>query len=298
MKLSTLRYFISVAQYGNYTRASESLYISQPTLSRQIQELEIELGVQLFIRDKKSLLLTDAGKLLLSEAIEIVERCDRLPELFRDDSFKRKKVSQVVKVGYQNSFNMQEIYPIIQQIRQENPDSDFVFQQCSSSELKQGLQSDRFDVVFALKVYFENMPGINAIPLLCNRLKVVVPRSNPLAKKEYVKFSDLKKENFILIHRQNAANVVDYVISNCIKSGFSPNATHYINNLQEALESAALGKGITFVHSGMQTNGMEEKYNVRFLDIYEEDEAVFEFSAIYKKKNKNSILRMLLGYLT
>lgn len=298
MKLTTLRYFITVAQYGNYTRASEFLYVSQPTLSRQIQELEVELGVQLFIRDKKALLLTEAGKILLNEATEIVERCDRLPELFQDASFKRKKVSQVVKIGYQNNFNMQEIYPIIQQITEENPDSDFVFQQGTSSELRQGLQSDRFDVVFALKVYFENMPGINTIPLLHNRLKVVIPANNPLAQKEYVKFSDLKRENFILIYRQNAANVVDYVISNCIKSGFSPNATHYINTIQEGLELAALGRGITFLHSGMQTKGMEEKYNVRFLDIHEEEEVVFEFSAIYKKKNKNSNLRMLLGYLT
>ena len=84
MKLSTLRYFVAIAKYGSYTKASELLLISQPSLSRQIQDLEEELGVQLLVRDRKKVMLTEDGELLFHEASAIIERCDRLPDLSPD----------------------------------------------------------------------------------------------------------------------------------------------------------------------------------------------------------------------
>lgn len=296
MRLSTLRYFINVAQYGSYTRASEHLYISQPTLSRQIQELEQELGVQLFIRDKKSLILTEAGKLLMKEAEVIVERCDCLPELFRKAGIQSCKTVKSVKIGYQDYFNMQEIYPIANQILLENPSYDFFFQQGSITELKQGIEMNRFDVVFALGVYFEQMPQIKVISFQSNRLQLVVPQNHFLAEKKCVTFSELEEEKFLLINRQNSPVVADYVISQCIKNGFSPNAAHYINNLTEGLELAAMGKGITFLHSSMDTNGLEQKYNVKVLDVLEE-EVFFDFCIIYNEDNQNSTLQVFLNYM-
>ena len=82
MKLSCLRAFVAAAQYGSFTRAAEHLFLSQSALSRQIRELETELGVRLFERDnKKEPRLSAEGQLLLANAMEIVESCDRFPRL-------------------------------------------------------------------------------------------------------------------------------------------------------------------------------------------------------------------------
>ena len=80
MELRTLRYFLAVAQEGNITRAADILHLTQPTLSRQIMDLERELGVMLMLRGKNGLTLTDDGTFFRQRAQEIVELADRLED--------------------------------------------------------------------------------------------------------------------------------------------------------------------------------------------------------------------------
>lgn len=84
MELRTLRYFLAAAQEANITRAAEFLHVTQPTLSRQIMELERELGVTLMLRGKSGLVLTDDGLYFRQRAEEIVELADRLEQAFME----------------------------------------------------------------------------------------------------------------------------------------------------------------------------------------------------------------------
>ena len=86
MELKQLRYFLQVAEHLNFSRAAEQLYISQPALSYQIAELERELGVELFVRDRRKVYLTPAGKALLEPARELLGRAEGLPQLARQGS--------------------------------------------------------------------------------------------------------------------------------------------------------------------------------------------------------------------
>ena len=86
MELKQLRYFLQVAEYLNFSRAAEQLYISQPALSYQIAELERELGVELFVRDRRKVYLTPAGKALLEPARELLSRAEGLPQVARQSS--------------------------------------------------------------------------------------------------------------------------------------------------------------------------------------------------------------------
>ena len=298
MKLSTLRYFIAIAQYGSFTKAAERLLISQPTLSRQILELEEELGTQLFIRDKKSLRLTEDGELLLGEASAIIDRCDRLPALFRpaEAGGKGKKVPNVLKIGYQVFFDTGKVYQAMADIRRDDPQADVLLLQGNITELKQGLKSNLFDAVFSLQIYFEGMPGVRVLPFRENRLQLVVPAGHPLAGREKVKIADLSEENFILIHREYSPIILDQVISLCVKNGFSPNASRYVSSGEEGLELVAAGKGISFLHSQMRLEGLNKRFNVKFLDI-DEAEAELAFALIYKEQNQKRILQRLISAL-
>ena len=110
MKLSCLRAFVAAAQYGSFTRAAEHLFLSQSALSRQIRELETELGVRLFERDnKKEPRLSAEGQLLLANAMEIVESCDRFPRLVSGSG---GKVAVNLRVGIEKSFDTGRIYQI------------------------------------------------------------------------------------------------------------------------------------------------------------------------------------------
>ena len=86
MDIRLLRYFLAVAREGNITRAAESLHIAQPSLSKQMMELEDELGKQLFIRGKRKITLTEEGSLLRKRAVEIVNLCDKARREIAQDS--------------------------------------------------------------------------------------------------------------------------------------------------------------------------------------------------------------------
>ena len=295
MKLSTLRYFVAIAKYGSYTKASELLLISQPSLSRQIQDLEEELGVQLLVRDRKKVKLTEDGELLFHEASAIIERCDRLPDLFRvRGGAEPRRTPQILKIGYQRFFNTQWIYQAMNRIRQETPGADVLLTQGTVEELQKGLKTSHYDAIFTLQVYAENLNGNLAVPFRGNRLQLMVPAQHYLASKSLVKFQELEGEEFILLQRQYSPVIVDYVISLCVKNGFSPNCSHYVSSAEEGLELVGAGKGVSFLHSEMNIEGLEKKYNVKFLDL-DEKEARLDFVMVYKKQNQNPLLRQLIA---
>lgn len=283
MKLSTLRCFTVVAQYGSFTKASERLPLSQPTLSRKIQELEAELGTRLFLRENRELRLTENGRLLLREAAAILERCDRIPELLHANHIdgKGRNPPEVLKIGYQKFFNTQWIYQAINQIRQEETDSDILLTQNTVSELKEGLATGQFDAVFTLQAYFEQASGYRVLPFRRNRLLLVVPELHPLAGAGKVKIRELREEKFVLLNRQYSPIIVDYVVSLCVRNGFSPNTVAYVNSAEEGLELAAEGKAISFLHSEMRMEGLERKYRVKFLDI-DEKEVNLAFAVVFR----------------
>lgn len=298
MNLSSLRNFIVIAHCGGFTKAAEQLLVSQPTLSRQIRELEEELGVQLFERNRSGLQITDAGTLALEEAIEIVDRCDRLPKLFRPDEERkaRRTIREVLRIGCQYFLDTEGVYRAIAEVRREAPDSEVMLHQGNVPELKQGLMNNRFDAVFSLQIYYESIPGVKTLPFLANRLQVVVSDRHPMAERESVKLRELKDEPFILLQREYSPIVVDYLIAGCVNNGFSPEVSHYVSNGEEGLRLAAAGEGIAFLASRMRMEGMESRYHVRFLEL-EEKEANLPLVIAYREKNPKYTLRRLIGAL-
>jgi DNA-binding transcriptional LysR family regulator len=298
MKLSVLRNFIVIAQCGSLTRASEQLLISQPTLSRQVRELEEELGTSLFERSKEGLQLNEAGERLVTEASDIVERCDRLPSLFQTErqSESDKSVREVLRIGYHSFFNMGEVYQAAAALRKEAPKSEIMLLPDGVNELREGLLSNRYDVLFSMKAYYEDVPGLRILPFRENRFQLVVPADHHLAARERVSIGELRSEPFILLHRVHSPVTVDRIISLCVKNGYSPRAVAYVHSMEEGLRLAGAGQGITFFFSQMQMEGLAQRYHVRFLD-FEDAEASVPLALVCKEKNQKQTLRRLIALL-
>lgn len=292
MKLSSLRYYITVAKYGSFTKASDRLFISQPTLSRTIQELEEELGTQFFIRERRSLKLTEDGLRLLKEATEIVEHCDSLPDLFLNSDAGSRKAT-VIKIAYQRYFNLQWLYPQLNLFMKEHPNCEILLEQADVPELKRGIEDGRYDAVFGLTPFFERISDLTIMTVEKNCLQLLVPEQHRLAAQSSVRIDELEHEDFILLNRKYSPVVVDYVISQCIRHGFSPNASHYVDNMDEALELVGLGKGISFAHSGMHLDDVANRYHAVFLEI-EDNHADLDFALVYRKGRKGKHLSILL----
>ena len=118
VELRTLRYFLAAAQEGNITRAADILHITQPTLSRQIMELERELGTTLMLRGKNGLTLTDDGLFFRQRAEEIVELADRLEQNFTE---RKSDVSGLIAIGASESVGSRLFARLIKRFSDKYP---------------------------------------------------------------------------------------------------------------------------------------------------------------------------------
>ncbi|GAX08643.1 LysR family transcriptional regulator [Secundilactobacillus silagincola] len=291
MNLLGLRYFITVADYASFTKAAEHLFVTQPTLSRQISDLEDEMDTPLFIRSHHSLKLTSAGNRFLKEAIRIVNQLDHLKEVVNPGESSQ---AGTIRIGYQSFLDTNLMYQILKQVSQKFPQIDLPLFRGTPSELRNQLLNDNCDVVFALSPCIQGLPQIDYIDLQENKLKIAVPLNHRLAHQNSVNLKDLANENFVMLDRKVSPYIVDYAISLCMQNGFSPNASHYVDNAEKALMFTGAGKGITFLHSMNKVSNPIDSFDVKLLNI-EGQVNDFDFVLAYKETNHNPQLTTFMS---
>lgn len=289
MNLSCLRYFIEIAECKSFTRASQRLFVTQPTLSRQIKDLEEELGTTLFVRGRHSFDLTDSGKRLLKEAREIVKRCDNLREvvLQKDDN-----LSGSLQIAYQAFLDTTLVHQTIRSLTQKKYKIDLSLLRSGNQDIGRKLMTGVCDLAYTMHICIQDMPDLEWIPVRKNHLQIAIPKDHPLADRDSVNIRDLSEESFIMLERQNSPMTVDYVVSLCTKNGFSPKTFSYVNDIETALILVEAGQGITFIFSEMNVN----KRDVRILDV---NCKTNDFNCIlaYKKDNQNPMVPLFVSEL-
>lgn len=198
MDIRVLRYFLTVAREESFSHAAEKLFLSQPTLSRQIKDMEEELGVALFIRTNRNVILTKEGLRLRKRAQEIVELMDKTQEEFMN---LEEEISGDVYIGGGETHLMREIAKIALSLQEEHPDiryhlhsgnAEDVSERLDKGLLDFGIVSDPADI---RKYDFMRIPGHNIWGLL-------MPKDHPLAERQAVSPKDLEGVPLI-ISRQN-----------------------------------------------------------------------------------------------
>ena len=147
MQLRQLQYFVAVAEQLNFRKAAEMLYVTQPLLSKQISELEDEVGHPLFIRNTRSVSLTPAGEVMLTEANKLIRQADSL--LFSvQNAAKYGNDYGVLHIGYEESYSQAMLAQILNQMRENYPGVEVNIQRFTSNEIKKALQDEIIDVGF------------------------------------------------------------------------------------------------------------------------------------------------------
>lgn len=148
MELRTLRYFLTTAAEGNITRAADVLHVTQPTLSRQLMDLERELGTTLVLRGKKGLTLTDDGMYFRQRAEEIVELADRLEQQFAEKS---ESVSGIITIGATESIGSRMLSKLIASFAQRYPLVQFHMYNEMADNVKDKLDKGLADIGLLLE---------------------------------------------------------------------------------------------------------------------------------------------------
>ena len=202
MEIRVLKYFLMVAREENITKAAELLHITQPTLSRQIQQLEEELGVKLFQRSNHSIRLTEDGMLLKRRAQEIVALTDKTEKEFQH---KEDSVSGEISIGSGETKSVHELAELISLFREEYPAVSYDFYTANADDIKERLDRGLLDIgllaepVDISKYNFIRLKGRE-------RWGILVQKDSALAAKEYVKPEDLLEVPLLMVKRPLVQN--------------------------------------------------------------------------------------------
>lgn len=242
VELHHLKCFVAVAEELNFSRAAERLHISQPPLTRQIQWLEKELGVQLFSRTTRSVQLTEAGQVYLEEARATLAQIRRGVSVAQRAS--RGEIGRLV-VGFEAS----SAYDILPQSRQlfkkQFPSVELAFVEMRTDEQARALHEGWISLGFVLPPLRNDALAIETI--LRESLVAAIPRNHPLSGKNKVTLGDLAAEAFVMSSRNNRCGLYDQVISVCHHAGFTPKVVQEANEMQIMLAFIAAGIGVSLL---------------------------------------------------
>ena len=275
-----IKYFLAVAEDLHFRKAAERLFISQPGLSRQIKQMEDDLGISLFERHNRKVALTKPGKYL---QIELAKNLKNLEHIFNHAKLLNDGVGGDLKFGYVGSA-MQEIIPnLLVQFRKEHPDVVFSLKEMDNERQIESLLSHDVDMGF---VRLERVPrGLEILPLLKETFCLVLPKNHQITAKEFIGLSQFKDEPFILFDPKYSASYHEKVMQIFDESGFSPIVSHNTIHASSIYKLVENSFGISIVPKSLLSNHQ----GVRFIELDMISQRTV-LSAVWNKDNKNPIL--------
>ena len=197
MELRHLRYFVAVAGEENVSRAALKLHVSQPGLSRQIRDLEDEIGFKLFERSAKSVKLTEAGKTFLAEARAVLQRAEEAVKAARVVAMGGGELH----VGYAPSLAVRILPAALRAFQVEMPRVRVKLHDFSIEEMHAGLREGKLELAFLVRPPAAKLRGLQFEELMREPIRLAVAPKHPLAKKRVVTLEEAAREPFIAYNR-------------------------------------------------------------------------------------------------
>ncbi len=280
-ELRHFRYFLALAESLHFRKAAEKLFISQPGLSRQIQQMEKLLGVELFTRNNKQVNLTPAGQFLQRELRILLQQLDQAILQTQQIS---KGVAGSFRIGYVGSA-MQNIFPDLLPIfKRDLPGIQFSFQELDNQKQVDALLGKELDLGF---VRLQKVPAsLEAQAVWQEHFAVVVPQDFPLLAQHFHDITQLQEESFILFEESYSPSYYATVMSIFADHNFTPTVGHKTVHANTIFRLVENGFGISLVPSSLQ-KGYDLK--VRFLELHNIRQRAILYM-VWNKENANPVL--------
>ena len=247
MDLRHLKYFVAVADEQNFTRAAEKLHISQPPLSRQIQQLEEELGLPLFERGTGPVRLTEAERFFYTHATRLLEQAAEAIRTTRRIAQAERRLA----IGFVSSSMYGALPELLRRFRAQRPQVQLVLLEMSTIEQIDALKTGRIDVGFG-RIRLDD-PALKREVLREEPLVLAIPLSHELADStEPVSLAEVARFNNLVYPRSPRPSYADQVLSLFRDMGLEPAGVHEVQELQTALGLVAAGIGVCLVPFSVQ----------------------------------------------
>ncbi|MGI4730551.1 MAG: LysR family transcriptional regulator [Janthinobacterium lividum] len=262
MDLRQLRYFVAVAAERNFNKAAERLHMAQPPLSRSIQQLEAELGVELIDRSSRPLSLTPIGTFFHDQAVQVLRRMDDMRSMMQT------AIAADVRrftIGFVASVIYARLPALIREFRAEMPDVELTLVESTTLDQIAALKENRIDIGFG-RIRFDD-PAVRRTVLRQEPLIAAVPLASDLGRDgAAISLATLVREKMILYPSSPRPSYADQVLSLFRDNGLVPDVIHEARELQIAIGLVAAEEGVAVIPESVRRARTDD---VRYLELVE-----------------------------
>lgn len=287
MELKQLHYFLQVAESLNFSRAAEQLYISQPTLSYQIAELERELGVELFVRDRRRVYLTPAGKALLEPARNLLKQAEGLPQLARQGGAPGSRL----RIGFDDTEDHFELIGVTQSVANFALSHSNVLLDLNRlpfTECADRVIYGELDLAFLILRHKEHLPpDLISRPVYRSRIIMVVREDSPARTCEEA----IRSHELLLVQEKPRGN--SRILKVLEDMGLEPNIRR-VDSITSGFVYAQMGTGIMLLS---ETYYNQHRYQgLRAIEL-DSDAARITHEVVWNRGTQNPSVQQLLDSL-
>ncbi|REB05231.1 LysR family transcriptional regulator [Sporosarcina sp. BI001-red] len=240
MEYRDIKSFIEVADYKSFTKAAEQSYHSQPSLSKAVKKLEVELGVVLFRRSNRHVYLTDAGEIVYKQGKKALSALQELPILL--DELK-DAAAGVIKIGMPPLIGTLFFPQIARDLHTQSPNVEIELYELGAKVVEDLVESGEIDVGVIVLPTDDTLFNVHSF--ISDEFFVFVHQDHELAKQKDLSLHDLKDEKFILFSKGFALH--NYIISACKEAGFNPTISYESSQWDLIIELVASKLGIALL---------------------------------------------------
>jgi DNA-binding transcriptional LysR family regulator len=285
MELRHLRYFVAVGEEQHYGRAAEHLGIAQPALSRQIQDLERELGFTLFERLPRGVKLSAAGKLFLSDARRILQEVQAAT--LRAERVARGKAG-TLRVGFVEALSWHGVVPdSFRRFRRQQPDADLEVHPMLSLQQVEAVRSEQLDAGFIFSLEEPDRDFARLLVAKC-KLMLAAPQGHAVTRIKRLRLRDLRDAPFICVHRWVTPVYYDRIMDVCLRGGLkAPRIVQHVVDHATMLSLVSCRLGVAFVS---EITRWQCPRGVTLLPVVDLDFPL-PFYLIWRKDNQSALLQ-------
>ncbi|QNK64043.1 LysR family transcriptional regulator [Pedobacter sp. PAMC26386] len=288
MDLRHLNYFLVLAEELHFGRAAERLHISQPPLSRMIQQIENDLGVLLFERTKKMVILTPAGLDFLQDAKQMILQMQTAKKRL---AIYGQGETGTLRIGYVGAVMHSKLPSLLSAFTKSLPHLNLQFEELPNHSLVHELNNGTLDVAFVRT--WLHPQKLEEQLILSEPFVAVIPIDHSLSSKKIISVKELINEQFITFARECGPTIFDSFLVLCSNSGFTPQIAHHASQLNSVLKLVESGFGISLLPEQVEPG---YALNLKFIPLENAKETV-PLIMLSRKDNPNPALLHLKNHL-
>lgn len=250
MELRHLRYFAAVGDALSFTKAASNLHLAQPSLTRQIKDLEEELGVRLLNRTKRQVSLTEEGRSFLADAKRVLAHSSEIVE-----SVQRLSRHEVpaLNIGYVANLFPPALPATLSSFQRKFPTVSINLFDLSYGDQFRALEESKIDLGFVGSRKPVEERGLQFHLIASDKTVAAVAKSSPLAKQSVVKMKDLKSMFFIGMSETSSPGYREWLTTSCRRSGFTPKVLQDADIERTVIQAVAAGLGVALLPDQIKT---------------------------------------------